>query len=576
MRWLVVILILDVVLVVWLIGGAGHSERADLVFVSGSEHRFLDPQRITWSLDIRVANCLFEPLVQIKLPEMTPEPGAAQRWTVSADERTYTFYLREDAVWSSGDPVTADDFIFAWRRALMPDFAADYTQLLWCIRGAKDFFHFRQQQLVAYSKLTEPSREQAQESITQAEAHFTETVGLHAPDSRTLVVELERPTHYFLSLCAFATFMPVHKVSVQSQISVNADTGRMIQDPYWTRPDRIICNGPFVLARRRFKRDLLLTQNPLYWNRDAVGVTSILELIVSEPQTALLMYDAGQVDWLPDLPAAGTLAADLLAQDRGDVNLGPAAGTYFYNFNCSPALPDGRPNPLADARVRRALSMAIDRKTIVERVTRLNQPIARSFVPHGSIPGYDAPVDAGIVYDPAAARKLLAQTGHANGKGLDGLSILYNTGASHEKIAQQIKRNWKQELGIGVTLEGQEVAVFGDRLRNTDFSICRAGWYGDYVDPTTFLDKFRKDNGNNDASYADNEFEELMRRADDEPDSTKRMALLREAETIILRDQPIAPIFQYVRLQVFDPARVRNMHMNPWGYRRLDLVEVVK
>ena len=574
MRWLVGILVLDLVIAGLLISRVAKNEEPDFTFVCENAHRFLDPQRMSWLHDIRVARCLFEPLTRVQLPNMDIEPAAAERWQISEDGLTYTFFIRPNSQWSNADPLRADDFVYAWRRALMPDLASDYSQLLWTIEGAESFFRWREEQLADYAQDdSKQSIETAQAYLDRAHQRFEEMVEVGTLDERTLRVKLARRVPYFLQLCAFATFMPVHRSTVESQTSLHVETGRLIQDPYWTRPDRLVCNGPYRLARRRFKRDLFMVANEHHWNRAALGTTRIHERIIANPSTALLLYEAGKVDWLPDIPSAGSLAGNLVSQNRIDVHVTAAAGTYFYNFNCLPTLADGAKNPLADFRVRRALSMAIDREGLIKNITRLGQPPAYTFVPVGSLPQYDPPVEAGCAFDPDAARKLLAEAGFGNGgKRLSGLSILYNTAGSHKQIAQAIKRMWSQHLEVDVKLEGLESMAFGDRLRNHDFTIARAGWFGDYLDPTTFLDKFKTDNGNNDAAYANPKFDALMHEASTQHDTSVRMKTLRRAEAIMLADQPIAPIYQYVNFNVFDPERVRGLQPNAWKSQRLEQV----
>ncbi len=578
MRWLIGIIIFDLVLLLAVFGGRGVSERADFVFVSGSEHTFLDPQRASWLHDLRIIECLFEPLVKVRLPELDLEPATAERWDVSDDALTYTFHIREDARWSNGDPVTAHDYLYAWRRALMPDFAADYTQLLWHIQGAEAFFQWRTEQLADYLKTTPDNAEAAAKRVQEAFNRFEETVGLEAVDDKTLRVTLAQPIPYFIDLCGFATFNPVHRASVETWTTINPATGMLVTSLDWTRPGELVSNGAYILERRRFKRDLLLVQNPHYWNVSEMGNTSILERFVEDPQTARLMYEGGEVDYLPDIPithtVAGNLVQEMRAGRRKDVSVFPAAGTYFYNFNCQETLPDGRKNPFADRRVRLAFSMTIDRRSIVENISRVGQPPANTFVPLGSIKGYDPPVDAGVQYDPERARRLLEEAGYPNGRGLEGLSILYNSGANHELAAQRIKRGWEEQLNVSVALEGVETTVFSHRLKTHNFSIGRAGWFGDYRDPTTFLDKFVTDNGNNDAAYSSAEFDALMRKASEELDPEKRMRLLEEAEAFMLRDQPIAPIYQYVLLDIYNPERMKNFHPNAWKYRRFEKIRV--
>jgi len=552
---------------------------ADFKFISPSAHHYLDPQKMSWSHDIRIIDCLFEPLVRVSADTRVIEPAAAQRWDISNDGLTYTFHLRPTAKWSNGDPVTAGDFIYAWRRAMLPDLAADYTQLMFAIQGAQAFFGWRNQQLTQYADGPSGHSPQAAHRLWQlATQRFTDTVGLAAPNEQTLVVHLARPIPYFLELCAFATFMPVHTATLESHTSLHPSTGMQTTDPTWTKPKNLVNNGPYILKQWKFKRFLQLVANEHYWNRGAMRNHSIMELIVTNPQTALLKYDNGEVDWLPDIPTTKPIAADLIQSNRPDVHTSPAAGTYFYNFNCKPRLNDGTPNPLADPRLRRALSMAIDRNTIVQKVTRLGdqQPVALTFIPPNTLKGYAPPIGAGTHFDPEAARGLLAQAGHPNGQGLTHLSILYNSEGGHAMIAQQIKRSWKTHLNISVKLEAVESNNFSERLKNQDYTICRASWFGDYHDPTTFLDKFLTGNGNNDCAWSNPEYDRIMQQAAAQRNPAQRTKLLQRAETLMLREQPIAPIYHYINLWLYDPDRVQGLTLNPWKILRLERVRVLR
>ena len=581
LRTLIILLIALISLSVGLwVSGAGRGQ-ADLRFIGGAELRTLDPHRMTWLEDIRVAECMFEGLVRVEVPSLQIGPAVASHWSVSSDGLTYTFHLRPEASFSNGEPVTAEDFRFAWMRAMMPDSAADYAQLFFVIQGARDFFAYRQQQLNDFSPSSRVGSSQA--LLQQAMLFFDQRVGVQAPDEHTLVVRLENPCSYFLELVGFITFVPVHRRSIEAQMMLDERTGLWTLDPMWTRPGRVVGNGPYVLERRRFKRDLLLTANPHYWNRHAMANQSILMQIVSDPGAAMLAYQRGDVNWLPDIPTASPLAAELMRQQheglRKDVHITAGAGTYFYNFNCAPTLVDGSKNPLHDARVRQALSLAIDRQTIVERVTRGFQPIARTFIPPGALPGYHPPVDALFVSDRLEenlkrARSLLEEAGFPGGRGLTGLSILYNTEGAHGAIAQQIKNHWEQTLGVSVNLMGVEKTQFGQRLRSHDFAISRAAWFGDYRDATTFLDKFLSDNGNNDAQYHNLQFDEWMRQAAGELDQERRLRLLEQAERLMLSEQPIAPIYHYTIMSVHDSDRVHGLTPNAWNYRRLEWVKV--
>ncbi|MDX1682855.1 MAG: peptide ABC transporter substrate-binding protein, partial [Phycisphaeraceae bacterium] len=302
----------------------------------------------------------------------------------------------------------------------------------------------------------------------------------------------------------------------------------------------------------------------------------IREVVISEPNNARLRYGRGSVHWLPDLPSASALAAELVARGGDDIHVVPAAGTYFYNFNCQPTRPDGSPNPLANPDVRRALSMAINRDTLVREVTRVGNPPAATFIPPGSIRNYTPPTDAGVSFNPTAAAQLLASAGYADGEGLGELTILFNTDNSHEKIAQFIAASWKDHLGVRVTLQAQPSKAFGQRLDEHDFTIARAGWFGDYRDPTTFLDKFISDSPNNDAAWSNPAFDKLMKEAEAETDPQARLQRLERAEALMLAAQPIAPLFHYVNLELFRPDEVAGIRPNPWNVRRLDQVRLKK
>lgn len=542
-------------------------------FVSAVDHNTLDPQKMSWLHDIRIADCLFEPLVRISLPSTEVEPGVAESWQISEDGKTYTFHLRENAKWSNGDPVTSSDFAYAWRRILMPDFAGDYAQLFFPIVGAEDFFNFRNSQLDKIR--AEGSKDGGTTELKEALAFFDANVGIKTPDLQTIEVTLKEPTPYYLELFAFAPFMPNHTRSLAENSNVNPQTGMLELDPtYWTDPAMIVGNGPYVLNRQRLKVDTHLKANPHYWNRAKMRNTSILERVIGEPETAILAYDRGEVDYLPDIPTAGDLAADLLASNRPDVHMQTWAGTYFYSFNCNPTFDDGSKNPLHDPRVRRALSMAIDRQEIVNSVTRMKQPIARSFIPPGALPGYEPPVDAGATYNIAEARKLLAEAGYPDGKGLTGLTILYNTDGGHENIALRLSKIWQEQLGVTIKPESLEVKSFRERLKNQRYTIARASWIGDYRDATTFLDKFQSKGGNNDAKFNNAEYDRLLAEAAAEQDVDARLRLLEQAERILLEEQPIAPIYHYTTMHIFDPSRVKNLYPNVWNYRRYEFVEV--
>lgn len=573
----IVALILIMFAVPMIIGSLGRPQpKADFTYSVTGEHNSRDPQRMTYLSDIRLTHALFETLVTYDFNDMKVYPGVADHWQISGDGLTYTFHLRDDARWSNGDPVTSHDFVYAWRRAMLPDTAAGYGHFMFFIRGAEDFFHWRSKQLEAYVKQygeTGGSVEAARAYWGDAQKKFKEMVALSTPDDQTLVIRINRRTAYFIEMLAFATYMPVHAESVSAGVDFDADTGRLLDDPtYWNDPKRLICNGPYYLADRKYRQYNYLEANDQYWDRASMKNNSVMELIVNNEQSQMLAYEAGEIDLVPGV--IPDIAYDLIRSDRSDVHVVPAAGTYFYNFNCLPKLKNGEDNPLADWRVRRALAMAIDRKEITENITRLDEPCAYSFVPPTALKNYRPPVEDGPKFDPEGAKALLAEAGHAGGEGITGLSILYNTGGGHENIAQAISKMWQKYLGVDVTLEGVESKISAARARSQDYTIRRAAWFGDYPDPTTWLDIRRGDDENNTTKWSNAEYDHLLDEAADAADPEKRMTLLRDAEAILLKESPMALIFHPVTVMLYDPAKVTGYQPSGWSRIRFERIAV--
>ncbi len=563
----------------FIIGVGDPMPDADFVYVEDAEYNSRDPQRMTYAADIRLARRLFETLVDLDFNDLSRNPGAAERWEVSEDGLTYTFYIRENAYWSNGDPLTSHDYIYAWRRAMIPDTAAGYALFLFVIDGAQDFYKYREAQLAEYVKHTGQaggSEAQARDLWGEALKKFDEMVGVRAIDDKTIEVTIKQRTSYFLDLVAFATYMPVHAQSVEAGVAYNVESGRRLDDPtYWNDPKRLIGNGPYVLKKRKFRQYSFLTANPYYWNRDSLKNQSLLARIIYDDMAMLMAYDQGVVDYVPQV--SNTLTYDLVEQrDRDDVHVTPVAGTYIYNFNCLPRLNNGKPNPLADWRVRRALCVAIDRDQLGENITRLNEPPAYSFVPPGSCAGYDPPVEAAPIFDPEAARALLLEAGYADGSEVKGLSILYNTGSGHDQIAQAVKNMWEEHLGVVVTLEGVESKISSQRGRSQDYTIRRAGWYGDYADPTSWLDIRSSKDENNTTKWSNPEYDALLAKAALVEDPAERMRLLQEAEAILLRECPQAVLYHYVVVSLFDPKKVKGLELNAWTRDRFEQVSVIR
>ncbi len=584
---------------------------ADFTFINRGDVTTLDLQKMSWMQDLRVGRSLFEGLVKndIFSREYNILPGVAERWEVSPDGRTYTFHLRREARWSNGEPVTAPDFVYSWRRALLPDTASDYTALFQKIRGGREFFAWREARLAEFK----PDRGDDSRPLEQTAAgrlweatveQFARTVALAAPDPHTLRFELVRPTPYFLDLCAFAVFYPVYPPLVSQYEKPDRTTGRLDIQFGWTKPPLIVSNGPFVLTKWRFRRDMRLEKNPYFWDRDSIAIDSIAIPSVEDPNAAVLAFRSGAVDWVSDVtpPYRADILEDKLAfyrehkteydalvaqgldpieidrrlppDKRNHLRPCPAFGTYFYNFNCLPKLQDGRDNPFANPKVRKAFAMAVDKRRIVEQVRRVGERPALTLVPPGAIAGYESP--AGVPYDPAGARRLLAEAGFPGGRGFITVELLFNKDGGHDLTAQAVAKDWQEHLGVSVILATREISVFKDDLKKQNYMISRAGWFGDYGDPTTFLDLNRRDDGNNDRKYSSPVYERLLDDAEDEPDPARRLRILASAERLIVEDDfPLIPLYHYVQMYFFDPHRITGISSHPRQEQNMYQVDVL-
>ena len=519
--------------------GTKAAGRADFTFINRGETKTLDLNRISWAQDIRTAYILWEGLYTID-PVRTLQPvlGCAGKVDLSEDQTVYTFHIRPEAKWTNGDDVTAQDFVFSWRRML--EEPGDYTYLFFYIRGAEAYSNEFQKDLKS--------------------ANFS-TVGLEVIDPKTLKVTLGNPVPYFPDICAFPPAFPLHEKSMAKFKEVDA-AGRTSYRQDFTRPPDLVTNGPFRLESWAFKQRLRFVKSEHYWDRARVRSNSIDMVSCEEPMAQFLMFYNGSVDWVADITIGPEVAADLFLHKRTDLlNVGKGFGTYFYSINCLPKLPDGRPNPFADVRVRQALSMAIDKRPVVENVTRLGEPVTTNYIPVGVFEGYDSP--PGLPFDVKRAQELLAAAGYPGGRGWPRISLLYNTGAHHADVAQIVRRQWLENLGIDLELEGVELKIFGERLHNKDYAIARASWIGDYMDPSTFTDKYITNGGNNDSGWSNKDYDRLLAEAAAVATQPKlRLEKLKQAEKILLDEQPIIPVYHYVNADL-RRASVKGIKENP-------------
>lgn len=545
-------------------------DRVDVVLANGEEIHELDPGRMSWMHDIRTAYGLWEGLLTMNPKTLAIEPAVASEYSVSPDGRTYTFTLRPEARWSNGDPVTAEDFRFAWMRVLDPATAADYYTYLLLIRGGEQYYNaFR-----AYYDAAGAAHK-AGWPVTSTRPD-PDSVAIRVIGPHRLEVELVRPVAYFPELIAFATFLPVHRASMEKFL-VDRPGQLPYYDPNWLKPGNLVSNGPFVLTRWDMYDRIVLTRNEQYWDRAHVPSRRIALLANPDVNTSFLSYDSGQCDVLSNLPEAAGQA--LLAQHqqgrRPDLYVFPVWGTYYYRFNC-------KQPPFDDVRVRKALAMCIDREAIVRSITRRGERAQSSMVTPGLMvplpPGWRAgpssgpdspdhgpgwrvsddhkslyyePAD-GLPFDPAAARKLLADAGYGPGgkpfaTKAGPVQLLLNDSPIHKPIAEAIAKMWQEHLGLKVELELQATGIFRTRLKEHTFDVARANWYTDYGDPTGFLEMFKRGDGNNDGQFESKRFDDLLVQSDNTVEPAHRFELIRQAERVLVAEEcGVAPIYQYV------------------------------
>ncbi|HEY4330679.1 MAG TPA: peptide ABC transporter substrate-binding protein [Phycisphaerae bacterium] len=507
-----------------------------IVIATLDDIKTLDTGKMSWANDIRVAMALWEGLTVYDIDHnLKPVPGAAEKWEISEDRKTYTFHLRPSGRWSNGDPVTANDFIFAWKRALDPVTGADYIGLLKDIKGAEDYTA-------------------AMEKRKPDDPPPPDPAGIRKIDNLTLQVQLSDPCTYFLDLVAMPVFFPMHQKSMASFLMKDPTQG---YDEAFTQPPNLVTNGAFKLTEWRIKQSLTLEPNTYYWDAGNVHCAQLVVRPISDMRMAFMLYESGDVDLMTFLPRefADTMVVQHDREGKWpELHHTTVFGTYYYIFNVTR-------KPFDDKRVRKALAMAIDRRKIVE-ILNTGEEALGLIVPPGTISGYKSPAE--LPYDVEGARKLLADAGYPGGKGLKSIELLYNMESFHPRIAQAMGQMWQTELGVSVTYRGLERGSFGKARRDDhDFDLARGGWYGDYPDPTTWLDLFRKDDGNNDGKFASKDYDDLMMQSDKEADPARRFLLLKKAEEMIVSDEvPFLPLYQYADGFIYDEKKLKGAELN--------------
>lgn len=456
--------------------------------------------------------------------------GQASDVQVNDDKTVYTFTIREDAKWSDGKAVTANDFVYAWQRLVDPATAADYSYMADILLNANE--------------------------IMAGEADKA-TLGVEAVDERTLVVTLHTPCPYFEEIMAFPALMPVR----QDMIEAGGDQWTFSIDTY-------VGNGPYKMESWEHGANIRIVKSETYYDYAKLGPKAINFKLMDDANAIYAAYQSGELNFIEEVPVAEIPA--LL--ESGKLDIDPYIGTYYVCFQTQKA-------PFDDVRVRKAFSLTIDRNYIVEQITQTGQVPATGFVPSGisdaeGVSGDDFRTVGGDYMDVSKeayaanceeARRLLAEAGYANGEGFPVVEYLYNTSESHKAIGEALQQMWQTELGVTVNLVNQEWNTFLQTRKEGNYSIARNGWIADYNDPMSFLDMWMTGGGNNDAQYSNAKYDDLIKQAKSTNDPAERMKLMHEAEDILMGEDVVhAAIYFYTNKHM--SQGFNGMYYTPLGY----------
>ncbi len=486
----------------------------------GSNPRTLDPSLSTDIPSTRAIMCFMRGLTTLD-ENGKARPELAESWKASKDNTVWVFKLRP-AKWTNGDPVTAADFQYAWiNRVLEPRFKSEYAYQLFYIRGARAYFEARAKEIA--DKVEESDLRQSMVWITAL-----------APDQ--LMVTLENPTPFFPELVAHTAYYPVCE-------RVDRETSHWAE-----RAETYVGNGPFKLQSYEPNKQIVGQKNPAYWNAENVRLNRVVLRVINEEATERIAFENGEIDGTGQVPRADL---DSLRR-RPEFHSTPIYSTYFINLNCERPI-------FKDARVRRALALAIDRKAIVASVTRNGEPTAEGIVPPQLYT--DKPEPFFPEFDPGQARKLLAEAGYPDGRGFPRLKYILNEMQGHRLIAQVIQEQWKKELGIDLDVESQEFRVLIDNRRAGKFDVARNGWVADFPDPINFLEIFDSKSDNNDSHWKDETYDKLLKEARGESDPERRQDAYKQAEAYLMQEMPAIPIYYYT--QPYLAAKRLDYRLNP-------------
>lgn len=506
------------------------NEQQILYVGNGDEIADVDPHTTTGSTEHNVQTSLFEGLVTQDPETLVIKPAVADGWTVSADGKTYHFHIRDNAKWSNGDKLVAQDFVDTWHRALLPALGNQWASYLFVIKNAEAFYN--------------------------KELNSFDEVGVKAISDQELEITLANNTPYFLQLLNHNSMYPLH---IKTILKFGAIDER---STLWTRANNFVGNGPFTLKEWTPQKVVAVKRNPYYWDAANVKLNEIRFYPVQSEVNAERSYRAGQLHVIDKLPKE---KIEFYRNKRDPAHRTfPMYGTYFYRFNT-------KVKPFDDIRIRRAMALSIDRESLVRNVTKGGEMAAYTLTPPNPH-GYTA--HAKIDFDLSKAKSLLAEAGYPNGAGFPVVTLLYNTNEGHQKIAVAIQEMWKKNLGIDVRLENQEWKTFLENQRTMNYQLCRASWIGDYIDPDTFLQLFITNGGNNETGWSNIKYDQLIRRAAEATDEAQRFEYFQQAEQILDDEVPIIPLYTYVgnRLVSLSVQGWKNHLLDFWSYKDVYLV----
>ncbi|MFD2444362.1 ABC transporter substrate-binding protein [Bacillus sp. CGMCC 1.16607] len=463
----------------------------------GGEPYTLDPAFASDTTSFWVIDHIYEGLYTLDKDGNIIE-GAASKVDVSEDGKTYTFTIRNGVKWSNGDPLTAKDFEYAWKRVLDPKTAAYNPSTFYYIVGAEEF-------------------------NTGKEA--VDKVGITAKDDQTLVVELKTPIKFFPKVLLAQGFLPVN----QKVVEENKD--------WAAEADSIVSNGAYTVTDWKHNSELSIEKNEAYWGVKNITLDTVHFKMIADATTEYQMFKTGELEFVR------TLTADAIEQERQNkeyVN-SPSFSVYTYSFNVNE-------KPFTNAKIRKAFAFAIDREAITNNISKGGEKVANGYVAFGvtSPSGEDYRNEAPTYYtfDKNEAQKLLAEGLKEEGwNKLPEVTLKYNSEGNHKKIAEALQEMFKENLGVEVKLENQEWKTYIDTFKQKNFQIARMGWGGDFLDPFPVLDLYSSKSSSNFTNWSNSKFDELLQKSLIEQDEEKRYDLLHEAEGVLMDEMPIIPIY---------------------------------